>query len=169
MYPLTRNVLSTVALALTIVVGTTTAFAGKEDAPGQNRSPTIIDIALNDPDNFSTLTAAVVCTGLLDPLDGNRQFTVFAPTNDAFALLGLDANNICEVDGLAGILLYHVAPGERFSDDVLASDQIRMLNGDFTYPSIQAELPFINEAQIVIPDVDAVNGVVHVIGEVLLP
>jgi uncharacterized surface protein with fasciclin (FAS1) repeats len=80
----------------------------------------------------------------------------------------LNANNICELDGLAGILLYQVAHGERFSGDVLAPDQIRMLNGDFTYPSIQAGSPFINESQIVIPDVDdAVNGVVHVIDAVL--
>ena len=69
----------------------------------------------------------------------------------------------------ARVLLHHVAPGERFSGDVLDSTRIRTLNRDFVYPSVQGGSAYISGATILIADVDASNGVIHVIDSVLLP
>ena len=149
-------------------------------APAESRTaeavkdPTIVDIAAGNP-NFTTLVAAVQEAGLVDTLNGNRQFTVFAPTNDAFAAIGLNAGNIAAVpdDVLKGILLYHVAPGNREASDVLDSDKIRTMSREFLYPvltnsglTIEAEN---STANVVAADIDASNGVIHVVDTVLLP
>lgn len=154
------------------------SFISTPVSAGTGDRTTIVDIAVSDP-NLSTLVAAVVKAGLVETLDGRRQFTVFAPTNDAFdaaaeAILGPGNDGIDLVDALSvteltEILLYHVSPGERFSSDVLSSSRVRMVNKQFTYPSLQGGTPYINTAPIEAADVDADNGVVHVIGGVLLP
>jgi transforming growth factor-beta-induced protein len=139
---------------------------------------TIADLAIATPE-LSTLVAAVVKADLVATLDGRRQFTVFAPTNDAFdaaaeAILGPGSNGIDLVDALTvmeltGILLYHVSPGERFAEDVVSSARIRTMSKEFTFPSVSGMDAFINDAPILATDIDADNGVVHVIGGVLLP
>lgn len=153
---------------------------------------TIVDVALAvnagalDPavpaGEFSTLIAALVGTGLDAVLDGNGQFTVFAPTDQAFFdTLKIDAAGMTTLTSfeigkafVTEILLYHVARGERLSGDVLDSDRIRMLNRSFTYPN--AAVPAIEdntgeEAVLIegLIDVPADNGVIHVIDRVLLP
>ena len=155
---------------------------------------TIVDVALAvnggalAPDvpagEFSTLIAAVVGTGLDAVLDGNGQFTVFAPTDQAFKdTLDLDAAEMTALTStelgknlVTEILLYHVARGERLSGDVLGAERIRMLNRSFTYPNAGAETIEDNtgeEAALLIDagliDVSADNGVIHVIDRVLLP
>lgn len=136
--------------------------------------PTIVEIALAvnaETGEFSTLIAALSTAGLVDTLNGNRQFTVFAPTDAAFAELGLNAGNIgtLPVDLLTNILLYHVAPGERFSGDVVSSDRIRTVSKGFLFPSVTDEGAFVNDSQIIAVDIDASNGVIHIIDAVLLP
>jgi uncharacterized surface protein with fasciclin (FAS1) repeats len=129
-----------------------------------------VDIAIGNP-NFTTLVAAVQAAGLVETLSGNRQFTVFAPDNAAFAKLGLDASNIGTLpkETLTNILLYHVAPGERFANSVVNARQIRMMNKQFTQVSVTSAGAFINQSKIVATDIDASNGVIHVIDTVLLP
>jgi uncharacterized surface protein with fasciclin (FAS1) repeats len=149
-------------------------------APGESKTaqagkgPTIVEIAAGNS-NFSTLVAAVQEAGLVDTLNGNRQFTVFAPTNDAFADIGLNAGNIGTVpdDVLTSILLYHVAPGDREASDVLESERIRTMSRGFLFPvvtssglTIEAEN---STANVVAANIDASNGVVHVVDAVLLP
>ena len=153
------------------------ALAGNCKAPG---ATSIKDIAAGNPD-FSTLVAAAVKTGLVDFLDGNRNLTVFAPNNAAFDATakivleddeadGIDLVNALPEDALADVLKYHIAAGERDAEDVLGSSRVRMLNRDFTFPSLDGSTPFINDSEILWPDVFACNGVVHVIGDaVLLP
>ena len=135
---------------------------------------TIVDVALAvnaESGEFSTLIAAVVAADLVDALSGNGQLTVFAPTDEAFAKLDLNADNIGEMDqdALTGILLYHVAKGRRMAEDVVSSDQIRMLNGRRTMISLMDGGAYINDSMIVATDVPADNGVIHVIDTVLLP
>ena len=135
---------------------------------------TIVDVALainDDSGEFSTLIAAVVAADLVDALSGNGQLTVFAPTDAAFAALDLNADNIGDLDQatLTNILLYHVARGRRMAEDVVSSDQIRMLNSQRTMISVTDEGAFINDAQIIITDVPADNGIIHAINAVLLP
>lgn len=145
------------------------------------KGPSIVEIALAinaDTGEFSTLIAALVAADLVDALNGMHQYTVFAPTDAAFAALGLDAGNIGDMDKetLTKILLYHVAPGERFAADVIESDQIRTLSKQFLFPEVVEEDVYIldeievsPDAQVIIPNVDARNGVIHVIDNVLLP
>lgn len=145
---------------------------GLATAPAQaSRGPTIVGAALAvnaETGEFSTLIAAVSRAGLVGTLDGRRQFTVFAPTDAAFAKLGLNAGNIDTVplDALKNILLYHVAPGERFAADVLAADKVRMLNQQFAPVGPGATIA---GANIIATDIDVSNGVIHVVDAVLLP
>jgi uncharacterized surface protein with fasciclin (FAS1) repeats len=134
-------------------------------------SPSIADIAAGNPE-FSTLVAAVVAADLLETLDGNRQLTVFAPTNAAFAALGLDAENIGTVftkEQLQGILLYHVTPGRRLKQSFVDRPRIRMLSGEYTTVSRTADGVQINTANLIGKNDQARNGVVHIIDGVLLP
>ncbi len=146
------------------------AVALPQPAAAQSKPPTIVEIAAGNP-NFTTLVAAVQAAGLVDLLNGNRQFTVFAPTNDAFAKLGFNAGNIGSLpkDQLTAILLYHVAPGERSANSVVNAKQIRMMNKQFTQVTVNSSGAFINSSRIIATDIDASNGVIHVIDTVLLP
>jgi uncharacterized surface protein with fasciclin (FAS1) repeats len=135
---------------------------------------TVVDVALSvnaDTGEFSTLIAALVSADLVGALGGNGQYTVFAPTDEAFAALDLNADNIGDMDTatLADILLYHVAKGRRMAEDVVSSTQIRMLNGEFTEIGLMDGAAYIDDAMIVNTDVPADNGVIHVIDAVLLP
>jgi uncharacterized surface protein with fasciclin (FAS1) repeats len=135
---------------------------------------TLVDVAVAvnaETGEFSTLIAAVLATGLDGILTENSQKTVFAPTDAAFAALDLNADNIGEMDtaALTEILSYHVAKGRRAAEDVVRSEQIRMLNLDFTSISVTEDGAFIDGARIVQTDVFADNGVIHVINSVLLP
>lgn len=160
------------AMVAVLTFGLIAAPAVQAREPG----PTIVGVAVAvnaETGEFSYLIAAVQRAGLVDTLNGNRQFTVFAPTDAAFdalfAKLGVSGVDDIPVATLRAVLLHHVAPGERFSADVLASTRIRMLDKSFTHPAIVNGVPTIDGATIVIPDVNASNGVIHVIDEVLLP
>ncbi|HEX6059485.1 MAG TPA: fasciclin domain-containing protein [Gemmatimonadaceae bacterium] len=120
---------------------------------------------------FSTLIAAVVAAGLVDELSADGQRTVFAPTDAAFAAIGLNEDNIgtVPVDDLTGILLYHVAGGRLTAADVLTEDALTMANGGTAQISVNGGAAFINDAEIVTTDVEASNGIIHVIDAVLLP
>jgi uncharacterized surface protein with fasciclin (FAS1) repeats len=136
-------------------------------------SPTIVDVALAvnaESGEFSTLIAAVVSADLVKALSAVGQRTVFAPTDAAFGALGLDASNVGDLpkDVLESILLYHVAPGRRYAADVVSSDRIRMSNGGVTTIRVENGAAYINDSQIVVTDVEASNGVIHVIDAVLL-
>jgi transforming growth factor-beta-induced protein len=149
-------------------------FAGPVSA--RQPGPTIVGtaIAVNAATGeFDELIAAVSRAGLVDALNGNRQFTVFAPTDAAFeelyTALGVGGIDEIPLDTLTAVLLHHVAPGERFSGDVVTSTRVRTLNRDFLAPSVEGGAAFVDDAQIVIADVDVSNGVIHVIDSVLVP
>ena len=143
-------------------------------APAESRMdlPSIVEIAIGaTPGEFNTLVAAVVAADLVDVLNGKRQFTVFAPTDAAFAELGLNPGNIGDLDkaALTNILLYHVVPGSRLSQSVVTARQLRTVNKDFLKVN-GTELTANNStANIVAADIKARNGVIHVIDAVLLP
>ena len=124
---------------------------------------------------FDTLIAAVLAADpvVLETLSGNGKFTVFAPTDDAFAALGLDASNIGSLgqETLTQILLYHVARGERLAADVTTARQIRSLQGTFFYPNMSATITDAvgRTSNIIVTDVLASNGVIHAIDQVILP
>lgn len=143
---------------------------------------TVVDIALSD-DNFSILVAALQTAGLVEALQGAGPFTVFAPTNDAFLAL-LDALDITaeELLGqseLAKVLLFHVLSGKVFSGDITNGLTAPTLNDNLELTFGLASEPvgglaglgvFINgDVEVVAADIEALNGVVHVIDGVLIP
>ncbi|UCG24492.1 MAG: fasciclin domain-containing protein [Chloroflexota bacterium] len=140
---------------------------GSEAASGN----TIVDIAVNNG-SFDTLVAAVVYAGLADALSGG-EWTVFAPTDDAFAKLGLNANNITGAFSkaeLADILLYHALSGEVNSDKALTLlGDVTMANGQLAGLKAFDGSLFVNDdSKVIIPDVNADNGVIHVVDTVIL-
>ena len=135
---------------------------------------TIVDIALADP-QFSTLVTALEAADLVSTLaDETAVFTVFAPTDDAFALLGTDTINslLADVPTLTNILTYHVI-GDQAVDSATAisldGSDVEMLNGDTVSVSVQGGTLYFNDSAVIAADVLATNGVIHVIDAVLTP
>ena len=139
--------------------------------PQQPVSTTVVDIIVNSAEH-NTLEAAVVAAGLVETLSGDGPFTVFAPTDAAFALLptGTVETLLADPTGaLTQILLYHVVGAEALSTDLTDGQTVTTLQGQPVTVTINASGVFINTAQVVMADVTADNGVVHVIDAVLLP
>lgn len=166
------------AIALTLAL---TAMFGIVQAAGHGSMPhTVVEIATGNED-FSTLVAAVVQAELVDALSGEGPFTVFAPTNDAFAAaleaLGITAEDLLASDGLTGILTYHVVAGKLMAADVLAAVEagggtamVETLNGASITVTVEDGMVMIDGvATVVMTDLEADNGVVHVIDAVILP
>ena len=141
-------------------------------APAAAAGNTIADIAVANG-NFTTLVAALSCTGLVPAVaDPAANLTVFAPTDAAFRKLGLRAGNICRLPKglLTKILTYHVVGEELFAADVLARHRIKMLSGLYTFPSVRNGNAYLDGyAKITATDIDASNGVIHVLDHVLIP
>jgi uncharacterized surface protein with fasciclin (FAS1) repeats len=132
----------------------------------------IAEIAAADG-NFEILTAAIEAAGLTEALsNSDLSITVFAPTDEAFAALPegtVDALLLPENrDQLTQLLTYHVVDGEVFSSD-LASGEVETLAGAPVTVTVGGETVTINQANVVIADIEASNGVIHVIDSVLLP
>ena len=134
--------------------------------PPQN----IVEIASSNPD-FSTLVDAVIKADLVDALaDEDEDYTVFAPTNAAFeALLGEASLDDVPVEDLTAILLYHVLEGTTLASDLSDGLIATTLNGEDVKFTLGGEFPQINESNIVVTDIVASNGVIHVIDAVLTP
>lgn len=132
---------------------------------------TIVDIAVADG-RFNTLVAAVLAADLADALSIG-EWTVFAPTDDAFAKLGLNENNIASAFSkaeLTDILLYHALEGEVFSDKAksLVGD-VTMANGQQAGLKVfEGDIYVNDEAKVIIPDINAANGAIHVVDTVIL-
>lgn len=131
------------------------------------QAQTIVDVAVNNPD-FSTLVSALEAAGLVGALQTEGPFTVFAPTNDAFAALpaGELEALLANPDALAEVLLYHVVPGN-FSTDRITADMtgFSTLQGE----TLAITGAGVGEANVVAVDIVASNGVIQVIDRVLLP
>lgn len=151
------------------VVAEETTEEMTEEAPAESAG-TIVDVASNT-EGFSTLVAAVSAAGLVDTLNGEGPFTVFAPTDDAFAALPpgvLDALLLPEnKETLAKILTYHVVPGTVLAADVTDGDVATVEGQSVTLST--ADGVTVNGAKVVQADVMADNGVIHVIDAVILP
>ena len=125
--------------------------------------------------NFQTLVTALQVTGLDGPLAGGHEvYTVFAPTDDAFAALGQDTINglIADPDALKNILLYHVVADVAVDSGAvlsLAGSTVTMANGDAVQVSVKNGELFINNAMVTVTDIMATNGIIHVIDTVLIP
>ena len=182
-------------LALTIVVSliaagcgsdgddTTVALSGNqtsqppvETSPPVEAAPEdIVDVAISAGD-FPTLIAAVQAAGLVETLKSEGPFTVFAPTEDAFAAaleaLGLTAEELlADVETLTAVLTYHVVPGKVMAGDLTGAMSMAVATVQGAEISVTESYGAvtINEATVVAADIEASNGVIHVIDQVLLP
>ena len=144
------------------------AYTSKENQPMKN----IVQVAVENG-NFKTLVAAVQAAGLAETLSGPGPFTVFAPTDAAFAKLpaGTVQALLADKEKLASILTYHVVSGR-----VVAADITRMngampatVNGQKLDIKVRGGNVYVNGAQVTTADVSASNGVIHVIDGVLMP
>lgn len=133
----------------------------------------IVDTAVAAGD-FNTLAQALTAAGLVDTLKGDGPFTVFAPTDAAFAKLPEgtveDLLKPENKEKLVKILTYHVVPGKVTAEQVVGLDSAKTVEGQAVKITTQDDgKVMVNEAQVVKPDVMASNGVIHVINSVLLP
>jgi len=129
----------------------------------------IVDTAVN-AGTFNTLVAAVTAAGLGETLKGEGPFTVFAPTDDAFAALpeGTIEALLADPEALAAILTYHVVAGKVMSTDLTEGMTAATVNGADITITLEGGAK-VNGANIVAADIEATNGVIHVIDAVILP
>ena len=162
---------SLLAAMMTAVVATP-AFAGHHNE-GEMKSPgTIVDVAAGNAD-FETLVAAVKAAGLVETLSGKGPFTVFAPTDAAFAKLPAGTvENLLKPenkDKLVALLTYHVVAGEVLAADVVGLDNATTVNGAVADITVTGSTVKVDEATVTATDIKASNGVIHVIDTVIMP
>lgn len=131
--------------------------------------PTIIDIAVQ-AGSFNTLVQAVQAAGLVETLSSEGPFTVFAPTDEAFAQIPQDTLQavLADKEKLTAILTYHVAPGKLMATDVVRSSQIPTVQGQSITVNTEGGVK-VDDANVIQTDIEADNGVIHVIDKVLMP
>lgn len=153
----------TLSLAALLLVFSTAYAAAQKD---------IVDTAV-DAGSFNTLAAALEAGGLVETLKGSGPFTVFAPTDEAFAKLPEGTvENLLKPENkeqLVAVLTYHVVPGEVLSEQLVTLDQAKTVNGQSVAIAVQDGKVMVNNAHVVQADVMASNGVIHVIDTVILP
>jgi uncharacterized surface protein with fasciclin (FAS1) repeats len=149
------------------------AFANR---PIQEGNIVDVAVAVNEQTGeFDTLIAAVSCPifkGGLVQLLQIKRVTVFAPTDGAFEELGLNEKNVCDALDpvtLKTVLKYHIAPGIYDSKAVANSTEIQTLNKLFVPVEVRNGDVYVDGAKVIIPDVTASNGIIHVVDSVLLP
>jgi uncharacterized surface protein with fasciclin (FAS1) repeats len=130
---------------------------------------TIVETAVN-AGNFKTLVAAVQAAGLVETLNGAGPFTVFAPTDEAFAKLpeGTVEGLLADKEKLTKILTYHVVSGKVMASDVSGMTEAPSLEGGMLKVDTTNGV-MINQSHVITPDIECSNGVIHVIDTVLLP
>ena len=158
----------TAALVLSLLVAGNIAVASEESSPTQD----IVDTAVA-AGSFKTLVTAVQAAGLVDALKGEGPFTVFAPTDEAFAKFppGVVPSLVRPEnrDTLIAILTYHVAPGRLTTAMVTELDRVETLNGQRPAVRVDAGSVMIDNAMVIAADIKASNGIIHVIDTVILP
>jgi len=161
-----KNFLGPLAVA-TLVVGLSVGTAGADC--GAPHGKDIVDTAVANG-SFTTLVAAVQAAGLVEVLKGDGPFTVFAPTDEAFAKLpeGTVEALLLDKDALTKILTYHVVPGKVMAADVAGLTSAETVQGQSIRIDTSSGVK-VDDANVILADVIASNGVIHVIDTVILP
>jgi uncharacterized surface protein with fasciclin (FAS1) repeats len=130
------------------------------------------DIVAIASESAKTLAAAVTAAGLVQTLQGEGPFTVFAPTDAAFAAIQKDVDTLLKPENkekLANILTYHVVSGKALAADLKDGQELTTVQGGKLKVAIKGDKVMIGDAHVTTADVAASNGVVHVIDKVLMP
>jgi uncharacterized surface protein with fasciclin (FAS1) repeats len=148
-------------LAVTMLVSLPASAGGHKD---------IVDTAVS-AGKFTTLAKALQAAGLVETLKGKGPYTVFAPTDEAFAKLpaGTVEGLLADPDKLKQVLLYHVVAGKVTAKDVVKLDSAKTAQGGSVDISVDGKTVMVDGAKVVAADVMATNGVIHVIDTVLIP
>lgn len=166
---ITMKKLMTFALMVTFFV--TSSFTANENAT-INPDADIVDLAVQT-EFLSTLVAAVKAGDLVDVLKGDGPFTVFAPTNEAFAKLPAGTvENLLKPENkaqLVAVLTYHVVAGKVYSKDLKNGMKAKTVQGGDVTITLKDGKAMVNNATVSTADIEASNGVVHVIDTVILP
>ncbi|MCB0155731.1 MAG: fasciclin domain-containing protein, partial [Anaerolineae bacterium] len=141
-----------------------------EETMMEETGPDVVDVAVADG-RFTTLATALEAAGLIDTLKGEGPFTVFAPTDEAFAALpeGTLDSLLADIPALTNVLLYHVVAGEVPAATVVTLPSADTVLGQPVSITVEGESVKVNEANVIQTDVMASNGIIHVIDAVLIP
>lgn len=168
-HAITKTILAVVSV--TLIALSSAAIAGHH-SKNEAKTGDIVDVAVS-AGQFNTLAAALDAAGLIDTLKGDGPFTVFAPTDAAFAKLPAGTIDTLlkpeNKDQLIGILTYHVVPGNVMASDVVKLSSATTVNGADVAITLDDGSVRIDNATIVKTDIEASNGVIHVIDTVILP
>lgn len=165
-----KNRVISVASAAAVVMAVLGLAIGSTFVRASNQD--IVDTAVG-AGQFKTLAAALDAAGLVTTLKGSGPFTVFAPTDAAFAKL--PAGTVEELlkpenkEKLTAILTYHVVPGAVMAEQVTQLSEAKTVNGAMVKISAKNGKVMINDANVVTPNIETSNGVIHVIDRVILP
>jgi uncharacterized surface protein with fasciclin (FAS1) repeats len=155
------------AVLVVLAVLGTLAVAGSSTPPADKN---IVETAVA-AGSFNTLVAAVKAAGLVDTLSGPGPFTVFAPTDEAFAKLpaGTIDALLKDIPKLKAILTYHVVSGKVLAADVVKLSSAKTVNGQSVAIKVEGGSVMVDNAKVVKTDILCTNGVIHVIDAVILP
>ncbi|MFG6136558.1 fasciclin domain-containing protein [Halomonas sp. B23F22_10] len=153
-------------------LGLSFGLSGAAQADHHGMKADIVDTAV-EAGQFETLVAAVKAANLVETLKGEGPFTVFAPTDEAFA--ALPEGTVDDLlkpenrDTLTAVLTYHVVPGKVMAEDAMGADSVTTVQGqDISITTMDGQV-MVNDATVIQPDIEASNGVIHVIDGVLMP
>lgn len=155
-------------LMILLGVGTLTACNDDDDIDPVEERESIVDIVVRDQ-NFSTLEAALTKAGLVEALSADGPFTVFAPTNAAFQAAGITNLDDYTAEQLRAVLLYHVVDGRVNSSSLQDGQEVSTLNESDFYVSLNDGVFINGMTEVTTADVEATNGVIHVIDRTLVP
>ena len=148
---------------------TVLALAGFNSS-AMSHSKDIVDTAVG-AGNFNTLVTALKEAGLVDTLKGEGPFTVFAPSDDAFAKIPADQLNalLGDKEKLTAVLTYHVVPGKVMASEVVKLDSAKTVQGQSVGIKVEDGSVFVDGAKVSTADIETSNGVIHVIDTVIMP
>jgi uncharacterized surface protein with fasciclin (FAS1) repeats len=160
------NIIASTAVAASLLLGA----PGTENGPDTDPTMNIVETAVS-AGSFNTLVAAVTAAGLVETLSGEGPFTVFAPTDEAFAQIPEDQLNalLADKEALTAVLTYHVVAGRVMAEDVVKLSSAETVNGQSVDIKVWDGKVMIDNAQVTAADIAATNGVIHVIDKVILP
>jgi len=152
-----------------MIVLATVAMVPFAHAGSYGKKADIVDTAV-EAGSFSTLVTAIQEAGLVDTLKGEGPFTVFAPTDEAFAKIPEDQLNalLADKEQLTRVLTYHVVPGKVMASEVAGMDSATTVEGS-AINIASADGVKVNNANVIKTDIETSNGVIHVIDSVIMP
>lgn len=169
---LTTRLMTSVALTASLFAAGVQADDHDHKHGEMDHKPSIVEIAVGN-DDFSTLVAALKAAGLVDVLSGEGPFTVFAPTNAAFEKLPAGTvESLLKPENkqkLTDVLTYHVVSGNVYASDVVELSEATTVQGSTIDITVTDDGVMVDNANVVATDIEASNGVIHVIDSVILP